>query len=355
LKGTSRLDEAAVDRVLIDALFSQAWDETLRGMETRDVDESGARRIREIVSASTAWHSRCQSATTEIVATLQRQGVDAVVEKHVTGAQGTITIRVAPEDIGPALDVATTAGFLMQRELSPGALRAVPHSISELSLIPTSPPLTRLKLVWALEKGAGALARIFRPTLADLVAVRLPGLLWPLYWAIRPYLAIRRRRKVRGGAPFVATPPDLVEDLLAVLELEEGELLADLGCGDGRVLIEAAQIFDCRGLGIESNPVLAERARANVASRGLQDSIDIVTARMEEADLSQVSAVFLFLPPNIVQDILPSLLQRLPRGARVLAHEQSGIAWHPRPVSQRLVVEPAGITVASVWTIGDDG
>ncbi|MEZ5408966.1 MAG: amino acid adenylation domain-containing protein [Acidimicrobiales bacterium] len=159
---------------------------------------------------------------------------------------------------------------------------------------------------------------------------------------------------------FLGTPAGLIGDILAVAEPTADDLVLDIGCGDGRVLVEAARRFGCRARGIEIDPRLASAARARVAEAGLADRIEIVEADAAATDptglvgtgADAATLVFLFLPPAAAASLLPPVLAALPPGGRVLAHEQLAASWPLPPARSRLVVgdgPDAGVTVAHLF------
>lgn len=158
---------------------------------------------------------------------------------------------------------------------------------------------------------------------------------------------------------FLGTPSGLIQPLLEYAGFDKDQLIVDLGCGDGRVLIEATKTFGGRGRGYETDADLVRRARAAVAEAGLDDRITIVNGDAANADLHDADLVFLFLPPETVAAILQNTLQKMPDGCKLLNHEQLPIKFPVPPEESRLVLgsspqqpEAAGITVASLWRGG---
>jgi len=183
---------------------------------------------------------------------------------------------------------------------------------------------------------------------------------WP--WVERSgrlYHAIRRRIDPGPGADLgilLGTPRGLVEPLLSTAGIGRGARMVDLGCGDGRVLIEAARALGCRGLGYELDPELAEVARAEAKLAGVADLIDIVTGDARTADVSEADLVFAFLPAAAIDQVLEPSLARMRPGAVFLSHEQHRIPVDRVPDHQQLVIatgdDPSqrGITVANLWS-----
>jgi protein-L-isoaspartate O-methyltransferase len=220
---------------------------------------------------------------------------------------------------------------------------------------------TRVELIWRSPPDtAGRWQRSVRkllvPTQADFDTVALPGWSWPVYWLVRPArlllsrLGWRRHRDPGDDlGPYLATPSGLTAAFVDEARLEAADLVVDLGCGDGRLLIDAVTRFGCRGRGVERDRGLVELARRNVGAAGLDARIDIVHADAATAPLDDATVVFVFLPAEVVASILRSLLARLRPGARVLAHEQVELRTDPPPGRSVLLIEDTGITVVHEW------
>lgn len=115
--------------------------------------------------------------------------------------------------------------------------------------------------------------------------------------------------QVTAAAAQAPTPQDTLNQLVSLLDLSSEDMLADLGCGDGRILVAAVKRYGCRGLGIERDPVKADKARQVVAAAGLDSRILIVTADVVGYDLKAagVTAVTAYLYPEMLGKIAPSL------------------------------------------------
>ena len=131
-------------------------------------------------------------------------------------------------------------------------------------------------------------------------------------------------------APFVGTPPDVVERMLTLAKTKPGDVVYDLGCGDGRIVIMAAQKFGARGVGIDIDPALLARARADAMTAGVADR---VTFRQQDAmtvDVSDASVVTLYLLAASNAKLRPVLTAKLAAGARIVAHNYPvGGNWEP--------------------------
>ncbi|MEM7194008.1 MAG: class I SAM-dependent methyltransferase [Pseudomonadota bacterium] len=151
--------------------------------------------------------------------------------------------------------------------------------------------------------------------------------------------------------PFLATPDSLVGSLLEVAEAGTGDTVADLGCGNGRFLISVVQKSGAKGIGIESDPVLANAAISNVMQAGLSDLIHIEGGDLRNLDLQRVDVVLLFLPVSALRKLIPELKDRLSAGARIVAHEQRALKKVDIPDRSELIVTSEAFSVAHRWNI----
>lgn len=130
-------------------------------------------------------------------------------------------------------------------------------------------------------------------------------------------------------APFVQSPEEVVECMLALAEPREGDVVYDLGSGDGRIVLAAARIYGVRAIGLELDPNLVSESRRAVADAGLQDLAEIREQDFLTADLSAASIVTLYLFPAANIRLRPILKQQLRPGARVVSHEFGMGSWSP--------------------------
>lgn len=129
--------------------------------------------------------------------------------------------------------------------------------------------------------------------------------------------------------PYVPTPQPVVDRMLEVAGLEAGEVLYDLGCGDGRLVIAAAK-QGATGVGIDLNPQRIAEARANAQAAGVSDKVAFRLGNLFDADLSQADVVTLYLLPQVNRKLRPQLWKQLKVGARVVSHDfDMGPEWPP--------------------------
>ncbi len=133
-------------------------------------------------------------------------------------------------------------------------------------------------------------------------------------------------------APFVPSPTSVVEYMLKLADLKAGEVLFDMGSGDGRTVIMAAKMFGARGVGIELREDLAKKALSTIHQSGLDDRVTIMNSSMFEVNLSSADVVYLYLTTSANEKIRPKLESDLKKGARVVSHDYEIIGWHPEKV-----------------------
>ncbi len=130
--------------------------------------------------------------------------------------------------------------------------------------------------------------------------------------------------------PYVPTEPAVVDKMLELAALQRGDTLYDLGCGDGRIVITAAQRYGVRGVGIDLNPERIAEARANAKAAGVEKQVRFLQQDLLTADVSEADAVSLYLLPRVNLQLRPRLWKQLKPGARVVSHDfDMGEDWPP--------------------------
>jgi cyclopropane fatty-acyl-phospholipid synthase-like methyltransferase len=133
-------------------------------------------------------------------------------------------------------------------------------------------------------------------------------------------------------APFVPSPQPIVDRMLDLASVKQGETVYDLGCGDGRILITAAQRFKAKGIGIELSPYLVRTANESIKKLNLQEQVTIVHADLREANLQTADVVTIYLETNSNEMLRPNLEKWLRAGARVVSHDFPVRGWKPSKV-----------------------
>ena len=117
--------------------------------------------------------------------------------------------------------------------------------------------------------------------------------------------------------------------MLQLAELKPGEVLFDLGAGDGRTVIMAAKTFSARAVGVELREDLAKKALSTIHDNGLADRVTIVNGDMFNVNLTSADVVFLYLTTSANEKIRPKLETELKQGVRVVSHDYEIVGWKP--------------------------
>jgi precorrin-6B methylase 2 len=129
--------------------------------------------------------------------------------------------------------------------------------------------------------------------------------------------------------PFITTPDEVVQRMLQLAETRPDDLVLDLGSGDGRIVIAAAQKFGARGLGVEIDSGLVTKSRDNAVRAGVADRVSFVQGDVLAADISAASVVTLYLLPGLINRLQPRFLERLQPGTRIVSHAFTMTGWRP--------------------------
>ena len=162
---------------------------------------------------------------------------------------------------------------------------------------------------------------------------------WVLPW-VRSLAALKLAVAMmlpEGGAAAQAhkdfaqtpTPKAVARRMLEIGGAGPGETVADLGSGDGRIPILAAQSFGARGIGIELDRELHRKAVANVKAAGVEKRVTLHNADLFETDLSRATVVTAYLLPSLMMRLRPRILEQMKPGTRVVSHEFGMGAWRP--------------------------
>lgn len=141
--------------------------------------------------------------------------------------------------------------------------------------------------------------------------------------------AVTALQQPESLAPYVPTPYDVVNRMLELAEVTRDDVVYDLGCGDGRIVITAAERFGARGVGIDYDPERIAEANANAARRGVQDLVTFIQQDAMQADVSEATVVTLYLLSSSNRRLRPILTRQLRPGARIVSHAFRMGDWQP--------------------------
>jgi len=131
-------------------------------------------------------------------------------------------------------------------------------------------------------------------------------------------------------APYIPSPQIVVDRMLDLARIRPGEVVYDLGSGDGRILITAAQKFGAKAVGVEMSPELCKSTMSKVSRLGLQDLVRVIHANLLNVDLSAANVVTIYLLTSSNSRLRPNLEKYLRPGSRVVSNDFEIRGWRPK-------------------------
>jgi SAM-dependent methyltransferase len=128
--------------------------------------------------------------------------------------------------------------------------------------------------------------------------------------------------------PFITSPDNVTLEMLSSAGVQRGDHVIDLGSGDGRIVITAAKRFEATGLGVEIDPALVERSKANARKAGVADKVEFRVEDLFKTDLAPATVVTMYLLPEFNLQLRPALLALKP-GTRIVSHDWDMGDWKP--------------------------
>jgi SAM-dependent methyltransferase len=169
-------------------------------------------------------------------------------------------------------------------------------------------------------------------------------------------LSLSRFAGAQDTIPFVPSPMHVVQKMIEVADIKKGDVLYDMGSGDGRIIIEAAKKYGVRGVGIDLNPDLVAKARENAKNEGVSDLVEFRAQDGLTVDISEATVVTLYMFKWFNNALKPKL-QKLRPGSRIVAHDFDIDEWKPTRIEY--VQQPqdgsdyAESRTLYIWVVGD--
>jgi SAM-dependent methyltransferase len=154
------------------------------------------------------------------------------------------------------------------------------------------------------------------------------------------FLASHGREDVPDLAPYVATPMSIVEGMLELAGVGAEDVVYDLGCGDGRIVVAAANRYGARGVGVDLDPRRVQEARGRAKTAGVESLVEFRVEDATATDFSGATVLTLYLVPEANELLRPIMERRLAAGARVVSHNYEVPSW--RPLHAEAVLEDGG-------------
>jgi SAM-dependent methyltransferase len=145
--------------------------------------------------------------------------------------------------------------------------------------------------------------------------------------------------------PFVPTPERVVDKMLQVAKVGRGDVVYDLGSGDGRIVIAAAKKYGARGVGIDIDPERIQEARANARKAGVEKRVEFRQGDLFEANIGEATVVTIYLLSGINMKLRPKLLAELRPGTRIVSHAFDMGDWKPEATAK------VGTSTIYYWTV----
>jgi SAM-dependent methyltransferase len=159
---------------------------------------------------------------------------------------------------------------------------------------------------------------------------------------VKVYPGSHGREDAADLAPFVPTPAPVVEKMLAMAKVVRDDVVYDIGCGDGRMVIAAAKIYGAHGVGIELDPKLIEECEANARKEGVESLVRFIRMDGTKARLSGATVLALYLLPESLEVLKPLFERDLKPGARVVSHNYRIPGWDDRIAGQDVLPGEGG-------------
>lgn len=179
------------------------------------------------------------------------------------------------------------------------------------------------------------------PLAFALIALLLPG--------------VRGQDPSGEGVPYIRTPQVVVDKMLDLAQVGPDDFLIDLGSGDGRIVITAAQNRGARGFGVELDPRLVEASNTAAREAGVADRAQFFACDLFDTDISQASVLTMYLLPEFNLRLRPRILAELKPGSRVVSHDWDMGEWQPdaKAVLEGLVkpVMPIQASTVYLWIV----
>lgn len=196
---------------------------------------------------------------------------------------------------------------------------------------------------WGISVGRGEL-----PGSNRLPSVALPGLSWN-----------EDPSAPKLDVPYVPTPHEVVREMLHIAGVKSSDVLYDLGCGDGRIVITAAKMLGVRGVGVDIDPQRIRESNENARKAGVTDKVQFLKKDLFSMDISKASVVTMYLLSSINMKLRPKLFRELKPGTRIVSHDFDMDDWTPdrqKEVNGHTVyywVIPANVSGTWKWSMSD--
>jgi predicted RNA methylase len=180
--------------------------------------------------------------------------------------------------------------------------------------------------------------------------VLLLGLAWVSSPARAADEAPKPKKFREPDSVYVGTPHDVVMRMMDMAKPKPSDLVYDLGCGDGRMVVMTAKFYGCQGVGYEIDPKMVRRSLETVKHNGVEKLVKIEQDDVFTIDLQKVDVLLLYLLPSMMHKLVPQI-QKMPAGARVVVHDYGLDEFAPDEVVGMTSQEDNARHVMYVYTL----
>lgn len=167
------------------------------------------------------------------------------------------------------------------------------------------------------------------------------GILFAFICSLQVALA---QEPIKTDVPFVPTDQQVVEAMLSLAQVNKNDILYDLGCGDGRIVVTAAKKYGATSVGVDIDPQRIEEAKKNAKKAKVKDQVTFIQDDLFNADFTKATVVTLYLLPSVNLKLKPKLLNLKP-GTRIVSHSFDMGDWKP---DKQISV---GSSTIYLWTV----
>ena len=349
-----------LEDLLVEAIYYDCLGKVLDKLnDEKAADIRDARILENASAALNKINADVEGHCVDIQTALKTTGIESHTDTSKSGVRQyhAFDLWIARRDLAAALAVLADAGYPLAAALQEGAVSAIGATQNKIELLQDASTDMRATLNWAEKSWGHRLPQKLVPTHSEFQVIQLPTAFWPLYVILRPLrtkleswfdLKLRSQNDTVLSQVSLGTPHSLIAPLLNLVAIETEQKVVDLGCGDGRVIAQAMEHYGAIVLGIETNETLAARAKDRIAKAN--DGRSIVEQRLGVPDdVTDADVVFLFQPMHLAATLVPTLLERMKVGSRILMHEQTVLHPELKPDVSRPIFSDDAITVAHIW------
>jgi len=156
------------------------------------------------------------------------------------------------------------------------------------------------------------------------------------------WIGAHGREDAEDLAPFVPTPPEVVDKMLELAQVGKDSVIYDIGCGDGRIVVAAAKKYGAHGVGIDIDPVRIKESKANAKASGVEKLVKFREEDATKTDISPATIVTLYLLPESNELLRPKFERELKPGTLIITHNYIVPGWEDKEIDTATVTDAEG-------------